>query len=98
MTLSPTPTATDVLSELAGIQPGSPLAELRAQRPEATTHAQGSYAALFAPDDPGDLSVEERLATALRVATLHAATQAAAHYRERLVDAGATPEDGDGAV
>lgn len=33
----------DVISDLAGVQPGSPLAGLRAQRPEAMTHAQGSY-------------------------------------------------------
>jgi alkylhydroperoxidase domain protein/CMD domain protein len=90
MTLSTT--ALDVISQLAGIQPGSPLAELRAQRPEAMLHAQGSYAALFDPDDIGDLSTLERLATALRVATLHQATSAAAHYRARLVDTGAGPE------
>jgi alkylhydroperoxidase domain protein/CMD domain protein len=90
MTLSTT--ALDVISQLAGIQPGSPLAELRAQRPEAMLHAQGSYAALFDADDIGDLSTLERLATALRVATLHLATSAAAHYRARLVDTGAGPE------
>jgi uncharacterized protein YciW len=83
-------TTIDVISQLAGIEPGSALAELRAQRPEATIHAQGSYAALFDPDDIGDLSAQERLATALRVATLHAAPEAAAHYRLRLVAAGAT--------
>ena len=85
-------TTLDVISQLAGIQPGSALAELRMQRPEATGHAQGSYAALFDPDDIGDLSVDERLAAALRVATLHAAASAAAHYRQRLAEAGATPD------
>ena len=44
-------TQPDVLNELAGITPGSPLAELRAQRPEVATHAQGSYTALFDPAD-----------------------------------------------
>jgi alkylhydroperoxidase domain protein/CMD domain protein len=90
MTLSTT--AIDVISQLAGIQPGSPLAELRAQRPEATSHAQGCYAALFDPDDVGDLTLVERLATALRVATVHLASEAADHYRGRLVEAGAGPE------
>ena len=85
-------TAIDVISQLAGIQPGSALAELRAQRPEATGHAQGSYAALFDPDDTADLGAVDRLATALRVASLHGATEAAAHYRLRLVAAGASPD------
>jgi len=87
-----TRTGTDVISALAGVQPGSPLAELRAQRPEATEHAQGSYSALFDPEEPGGLSPVERFAVALRVATLHAATEAAAHYRQRLAAAGASPE------
>src|SRR6266851_1731964 len=90
--MSLSPTAIDVIFHLAGIQPGSPLAELRAQRLEAANHAQGSYAALFDPDDVADLTAVERLATALRVATVHLAAQAAAHYRARLVDAGAAAE------
>jgi alkylhydroperoxidase domain protein/CMD domain protein len=93
VTLSTT-TAIDVISQLAGIQPGSSLAELRAQRPEATNHAQGSYAALFDAHEFGDLTAVERLATALRVATVHLATEAAAHYRARLIDAGGGPEVG----
>ena len=83
MTLSPT--VTDVIAELSGTQPGSALAELRAQRPEAMTHAQGSYAALFDPIEVRGLRRSERLAVALRVATLHDATAAAAHYRRRLI-------------
>jgi alkylhydroperoxidase domain protein/CMD domain protein len=78
----------DVISDLAGVQPDSPLADLRAQRPEATTHAQGSYAALFANSD-GALSRLERLAAALRVAVRHSSSAAAEHYRQRLRDAGA---------
>ena len=50
---------TDVISDLAGVKPDSPLAELRTQRPEATEHAQGSYAALFDPDEPEGLSAVE---------------------------------------
>jgi alkylhydroperoxidase domain protein/CMD domain protein len=91
MTASTT-TQTDVISSLAGIAPGSSLEELRAQRLEATQHAQGSYAALFDPADPVGLSPVERFATALRVATIHAAAEAAEHYQQRLVDAGASPE------
>jgi len=85
-------TDTDVISSLAGIVPGSPSAELRAQRPEAMQHAQGSYAALFDPAEPHGLSPVERFAIALRVATIHDAPEASAHYRQRLVEAGASPE------
>lgn len=88
----PDATTTDVISDLAGVTPGSPLAELRTERPEATEHAQGSYAALFDPEELIGLSQVERFATALRVATLHAATGAAAHYRARLIAAGASTD------
>jgi alkylhydroperoxidase domain protein len=79
----------DVISQLAGVQPGSPLAALRAQRPEAATHAQGSYNALFSSPS-GSLSLLERRAAAHRVATLHSATEAAEHYRHSLQTAGAS--------
>ena len=91
MTNPQTPTAIDVVSRLAGIEPGSPLAELRAQRPEATGYAQDSYDALFNPTDPGSLSVTECLATALRVAYLHAVPAAVVHYHQQLVEVGANP-------
>src|SRR5688572_19475566 len=86
----PDAATTDVISDLAGVVPGSALAELRTERPEATEHAQGSYAALFDPEELIGLTQAERFATALRVATLHAATGAAAHYRARLIGAGAS--------
>jgi alkylhydroperoxidase domain protein len=78
----------DAISDLAGVQPGSALAELRAQRPEATRHAQGSYNALFA-NPSGSLTLIERLSAAQHVATLHSATGAAEHYRKLRQDAGA---------
>src|SRR4051794_9481238 len=83
---------TDVISDLAGVTPGSSAAELRAQRPEAMQHAQGSYTALFDPAELVGLSPVERFAIALRVSAIHAATEAADHYRQRLVEAGASPE------
>ncbi len=84
----------DVIAQLAGIPAtaDSPLAQLRAERPEATRHAQGSYRALFDPAEAGGLTPVERFATALYVATVHGAREAAAHYRQRLVRAGAGPE------
>lgn len=85
-------TATDIISALAGVAPGSPLAELRAERPEATEHAQGSYNVLFDPAEPVGLSPVERFAIAVRVATIHQATEAAEHYTARLIASDATPE------
>jgi len=91
MTIATT-TDVDVLSHLAAIAPGSPLAALRAQRPEAALHAQGSYVALFDPAQAGGLTPLERFLVALRVAALHAAAPAVAHYRLRLANAGASAE------
>jgi alkylhydroperoxidase domain protein len=77
-------TELDVISALAGVQAESPLAQLRAQRPEAASHAQGSYAALFDPQYSTGLDAWERLSVAAHVAKLHAAPSVEAHYRARL--------------
>lgn len=103
----------DVIDALLGIEDGSPLAALRAHRPEVRTHTQASYDALFTPWRPdapaaagerpaagangkpgrGTLSTgvgpEERYATALRVAVLHAHQPLVEHFRARLAGAGA---------
>ena len=60
----------DVIDHLAGIAPGSRLAELRAQRPDVVRYAQGSYEALLEPADLAGVSRREREAVALRVAVL----------------------------
>jgi alkylhydroperoxidase domain protein/CMD domain protein len=70
----------DVLNALLGIDDGSALAALRAQRPEATTHAQGSYRALFIDPSATTVTQVERLATALRVASLHQEPALVEHY------------------
>lgn len=75
---------TDVIDQLAGITPGSPLDAVRAQRPEARTHAQKSYEALFAPADPGGVTVAERFAVAYYVVKLHAEAETAAFYAGQL--------------
>jgi alkylhydroperoxidase domain protein/CMD domain protein len=76
--------STDVLNTLLGLDDGSALAELRAQRPEATGHTQGSYDALFSSHPESPLSLAERFATALRVATLHEEPALRDHYAARL--------------
>jgi alkylhydroperoxidase domain protein/CMD domain protein len=82
-------TAIDIISDLAGIAPGSALAALREQRAEATLHAQGSYNALFDPTTRVGLRPLERFAIALRVASIHDSPEASDHYRTRLLSAGA---------
>lgn len=74
----------DVVDEILGIEPGSPLAELRAQRPEARAHAEGSYREIFDPEDPGGVPLLERFAIALRVAAIHRQPELVAHYGGRL--------------
>ena len=83
-------TDADVIDLLVGITPGSPLDAIRARRPEARAHAQATYRALFAPDTPGTMSVQERFAVGAFVAGLHDATAIAAAYAGRLVASGAS--------
>src|SRR4051794_21430598 len=75
-----TSTSADLISALAGIAPGSALAALREQRPDAMRHAQGSYEALFQPAELVGLSRHERFLTAAHVARLHASSGALAHF------------------
>jgi alkylhydroperoxidase domain protein/CMD domain protein len=74
----------DVLNALLGADEGSPLAQLRARRPEATSHSQGSYDALFVAESATGVSRAERFAVALRVASLHAEPALVEHYRSQL--------------
>jgi len=81
----------DVIDRLVGIGPGSPLHAIRLRRPEARTHAQASYRALFAPDHPGQVTLPERFAVATFVAGLHGAAEAHAFYAGELAATGAPP-------
>jgi alkylhydroperoxidase domain protein/CMD domain protein len=74
----------DVLDALLGSEAGTALAELRAQRPEATNHTQGSYDALFSEQSTTGVLLVERLAAALRVAALHEEAALIDHYEARL--------------
>jgi CMD domain protein len=88
--VSPPVAAVDILNTLLGIADGSPLAQLRLQRPEATGHMQGSYEALFSDTSSTAVSRTERLATALRVAALHAEPAFVEHFSKLLRDADPT--------
>lgn len=74
----------DVMDKLAGIADGSPLADLRRQRPDVARHLQGSDDVILSPREDGGLTPAERAAAALRVATLLRDPVLSAHYRARL--------------
>ncbi len=76
----------DILDQLAGIQPDSALAELRARRADVTRYTQGSYDALLAPTDLAGVSRAERALIALRVAILNASPSLREHYRQQLAE------------
>jgi CMD domain protein len=81
----------DVIDELVGIAPGSPLDAVRARRPEARTHAQATYRALFAPADTAGVTPQERFAAGAFVAGLHGQADVAAFYTAGLAATGAPP-------
>jgi CMD domain protein len=83
-------TDADVIDTLVGIAPGSPLDAIRARRPEARTHAQASYRALFAPEALGGVTAQERFAVGSFVAGLHGRPEVAAFYSSGLARAGAS--------
>jgi CMD domain protein len=80
----------DVIDALVGIVPGSPLDAIRARRPEARTHAQASYRALFAPEVPADVTAQERFAVGTFVTGLHGEAAIAAFYAAGLSATGAS--------
>jgi CMD domain protein len=82
-------TDADIIDALVGITPGSPLDAIRARRPEARAHAQATYRALFAPEAPGHVSLQDRFAVGVFVAGLHGATAIAAAYARHLAGSGA---------
>ena len=78
----------DVIDHLAGITPGSKLAQLRAERPVLVAATQGSHQALFEPDDLGGVSHRERDGLALRIAVLTPSPELLAWHRQRLAAQG----------
>ena len=83
-------TNADIIDTLVGIAPGSALDALRARRPEARTHAQATYRALFAPQAPGGVTAQERFAVGAFVAGLHGVLAIADHYAASLAESGAS--------
>ncbi len=77
-------TEPDIIDLLAGIEKGSRLCSVRAQRQQARDNAQKSYEALFAPGFPGRVTAQERYAVAAFVAGLHRDAKALAFYMDGL--------------
>lgn len=82
----------DVLNEMLGVDESSPLAKLRLERPEATTHMQGSYDALFVEPSATSVTRSERFAVALRVVYLSDEKPLIEHYQRELRAAGGSDE------
>src|SRR5262245_56700318 len=82
----------DVIDTLVGITLGSALDAIRARRAEARAQAQASYHALFAPEVPGSVTLQERFAMGAFVTGVHGDTSVAAFYAAGLAaaKAGAT--------
>lgn len=76
----------DIIDFLAGIEPGSRLDGLRAQRPETRLNVQKSYEALFEPEHRGGVTPAERFAVAAFVAGLHKAAAIRSYYSSKLQD------------
>jgi CMD domain protein len=75
----------DLIDDLVGIAPGSPLDALRAKRPVARSDAQATYDGLItAPADLARATAAERAALGYWVAALSRAEGLAAHYRTLL--------------
>ena len=83
--------ANDLIDRLLGLNAADPLYAVRHQRDKVAAATQGSYDALFDPDLPG-LALTDRLLVAQYACRISDASELAAHYRERLVKAGASAD------
>lgn len=89
-----TPTTDDVVSQILGLDPGSPVVALRADRPEQIAELQSYYDSLFAPDadSAAAFPVRDRALVAIRVASHTGSTDVAAWYEVVARENGATDE------
>jgi CMD domain protein len=79
-------TNVDVIDELAGISPATPLDELRRRRPVTREQLQASSDALFEPLDDAEFPLGERLLVAAFATRLTADDATASHYADRAVE------------
>ena len=74
----------DVIDAAIGLAADSAVGVLRRQRPDFVRYSQGSHDVLMAPADPGGVSLAERAAVALHVASIEQDSALVAHYQARL--------------
>ena len=70
----------DLIDTLLHIAPDTPLADLRAERPDIRRHTEGAYRELVLPAHPGGVSLAERAALARHVAEVDGDPALAAHF------------------
>ncbi len=80
----------DVVLELVGIEPGSPLAAAVAKRADIFELTQTTHDAAITPGDPGGLPYGMRAALACRIARLAENADIERHFRAVLDRAGAS--------
>jgi uncharacterized protein YciW len=78
----------DVVDMAVGLTADSAVVALRRQRPDFVRYSQGSHDVLMAPADPGGVSLVERAAVALHVASIERDAALVAHYQARLDELG----------
>ena len=79
---------TDIVDSIVG---DPSVAALRQQRQDFVRYTQGSHDVLITPAEPGGVSLHERAAIALQVATNERDAALIEHYRARLKQAGGVP-------
>ncbi len=80
-----------LIEDIAGIRPGTSLAEALAARTDVLRLSQASHDAVLLPREPGGLSHGLRAALAARMARQNAQLQLAAHYDDLARRSGEMP-------
>lgn len=73
--------------QIAGVQPGSRLAEIVEKRADIMALTQATQDAVLSPREPGGITAAERVALACRMARLNREEALAADYAERMPQA-----------
>lgn len=79
----------DIITRIAGIEPGSRLAAVLAKRADILELSGKTHDAALTPDDPGGLSHAERAALACRIARLNNDSGFERHFEQLMDDADA---------
>jgi CMD domain protein len=74
-----------IVTRLAGITPGSRLAQIIAKRADIMALTEATHQALLRPREPGGISYAERAALVCRIARLNDENDLAAYYHEQLI-------------